>query len=102
MRKVTLTTILLILLTSISVFAQNEKNSLNVSEISTLNFDEDAMTNQDLKIDFKVINLTDDNNVSVIVKHETYKSTSRKARMKNVVNFLKNPEKKQHLSVVLC
>lgn len=102
MKKVTLTTILLILLTSISVLAQNEKNDLNVTEISTLSFDQDAMTNQNLDINFEVINSTDVNKVSVIVKHETFKSTSRKSRMKNVVNFLKNPEKKQVTSIVLC
>tara|TARA_B110000240_G_C13505109_1_gene455790 strand:+ start:1671 stop:1973 length:303 start_codon:yes stop_codon:yes gene_type:complete len=100
MKKVTLTTILLILLTSISVLAQNEKNDINA--IENLSFDQDAMTNQNLDINFEVTNSTDANKVSVIVKHETFKSTSRKSRMKNVVNFLKNPEKKQNSSIVLC
>ena len=100
MKKVTLTTILLILLTYISVLAQNEKNDINA--IENLSFDQDAMTNQNLDINFEVIYSTDAKKVSVIVKHETFKSTSRKSRMKNVVNFLKNPEKKQNSSIVLC
>lgn len=100
MKKVTLTTILLILLTSISVLAQNEKNDINV--IENISFDQDAMTNQNLDASFEVINSTDANKVSVIVKYKTFKSTSRKSRMKNVVNFLKNPEKKQNSSIVLC
>ena len=102
MKKVTLTTILLFLLTTISVLAQNEKNDFDVTEISSLSFDQDAMNNQNLDINFEVINSTDENKVSVIVKHETFKSTSRKSRMKNVVNFLKNPEKKENSSIVLC
>jgi hypothetical protein len=102
MKKITLTTVLLILLTSISGLAQNEKNSLNVTEITVLNFEQDAKANQDLKINFEVINSTEDNKVSVIVKHETFKSSSRRSRVKNIINFLKNSEKKQGSSIALC
>jgi hypothetical protein len=102
MKKITLTTVLLILLTSISGLAQNEKNSLNITEIIVLNFEQDAKVNQDLKINFEVINSTEDNKVSVIVKHETFKSSSRRSRVKNIINFLKNSEKKQGSSIALC
>ena len=102
MRKTALTTILLILLTSISGLAQNEKNSLNITEIIVLNFEQDAKVNQDLKINFEVINSTEDNKVSVIVKHETFKSSSRRSRVKNIINFLRNSEKKQGSSIALC
>ncbi|MFB0938772.1 MAG: hypothetical protein QMB29_07535 [Urechidicola sp.] len=102
MKKITLTTVLLILLTSISGLAQNEKNSLNVTEITVLNFEQDVKVNQDLKINFEVINSTEDNKVSVIVKHETFKSSSRRSRVKNIINFLKNSEKKQGSSIALC
>ena len=37
----------------------------------------------------------------VSVNRETSKSNSRKSRMKNVINFLKNPEKKQN-TISLC
>jgi hypothetical protein len=102
MKKITLTTVLLILLTSISGLAQNEKNSLNITEIIVLNFEQDAKVNQDLKINFEVINSTEDNKVSVIVKHETFKSSSRRSRVKNIINFLRNSEKKQGSSIALC
>jgi hypothetical protein len=102
MKKITLTTVLLILLTSISGLAQNEKNSLNVTEITVLNFEQDVKVSQDLKINFEVINSTEDNKVSVIVKHETFKSSSRRSRVKNIINFLKNSEKKQGSSIALC
>jgi ribosomal protein L21 len=102
MKKITLTTVLLILLTSISGLAQNEKNSLNITEIIVLNFEQDAKVNQDLKINFEVINSTEDNKVSVIVKYETFKSSSRRSRVKNIINFLKNSEKKQGSSIALC
>jgi hypothetical protein len=102
MKKITLTTVLLILLTSISGLAQNEKNSLDVTEITVLNFEQDVKVNQDLKINFEVINSTEDNKVSVIVKHETFKSSSRRSRVKNIINFLKNSEKKQGSSIALC
>ncbi len=102
MKKITLTTVLLILLTSISGLAQNEKNSLNITEIIVLNFEQDAKVNQDLKINFEVINSTEDNKVSVIVKYETFKSSSRRSRVKNIINFLRNSEKKQGSSIALC
>jgi hypothetical protein len=102
MKKITLTTILLILLTSISGLAQNEINNVNVTETSTLNFEQDVNASQDLKIDFKIIDSTDDNKVAVIEKHETFKSTSRRSRMKNIINFLNNSDKKQGSSIELC
>ncbi len=103
MKKVTLTTILLFLLTSISVLAAQE-NATNENEVKILNsiLEEDAMTSQNEVINVKVIELTDNNNVSVLVKHNIIKSSSRKSRMKNVVNFLKNPEVKNTNKKVLC
>jgi len=102
MKKTTLTTILLILLTSISGFAQNEKTNINVTEVLTLNFEQDTNADQDLKIEFEIINLKDDNNVSVILKHETIKPTSRRTRVKNIINFLNNSEEKQDSSIASC
>ena len=102
MKKTTLTTILLILLTSISGLAQNEKNKVHVTEVLTLNFEQDTNADQDLKIEFEIINLKDDNNVSVILKHEITKPTSRRSRVKNIINFLNNSEEKQDSSIASC
>ena len=102
MRKTALTTILLILLTSISGLAQNEQNSLNVNEVLTLNLEQETIVNQDLKINFEVLNSPEVNKVSVIEKHETFKSTSRRSKMKNIINFLNNSDKKQGSSIALC
>lgn len=103
MTKVTLTTILLFLLTTISVFANNKSseiyNNSVVNIISLENLQE--ATNND--IDIKLDDLkTDTNNVSYLVKYQLIKSTSRKSKMNNIQNFLKNPEKKEIVSNILC
>lgn len=103
MKKLTLTTILLLLLTSISVLANSETKIETNLENSIELIEVDAMTTQLDNIEVLVNNSTDQNLASVIVKHETTKYNSRKARMKTVVNnFLRNPEMKEVTSNVLC
>lgn len=102
MKKVTLTTILLLLLTTISVLAQEKVNNKKELRVLTITFEEDAMTSTKNTIEEKVIEFTEENSVSVLTKHNIIKSSSRKSRMKNVVNFLKNPEKRKVSNIILC
>lgn len=104
MKKVTFTTFLLILLTSVSVFANNKSNDINCINTTKVN------TLIDLSENINVINKTiiindlktDVTKTSYLVKYNLIKSTSRKSKMKNVKNFLKNPERKDSTIIAMC
>ncbi len=98
MKKVTYTTIILLLVTSFSVFAGNkstEKKSDKPTEIISLVDLNDANV-------FIIKNDSIQNTVSYLTKYQYRKSTSRKSKMKNVKNFLRNPEKKENTLTILC
>ncbi len=102
MKKATLTTILLILLAYISGFAQNEKKEIFINETSTLSIENKISVNQDFKINFEALKSIEYTKVSIIVKHKTFKSTSRRSKVKNIINFLNSSDNKQGSSIALC
>ncbi len=95
MTKTIYTTILLTLFVSVSTFASNglydngcvESTKATSKEISTIKID-------------KVKSNT--NTVSYIMKYGIKKHSSRKSRMNNVHNYLKNPEKLDRTLNMLC
>ena len=98
MKKVTYSTIILLLVTSFSVFAGNEstenKSDKPTEIISLVNLNDATI--------FIIKNDSTQNTVSYLTKYQYRKSTSRKSKMKNVKNFLKNPEKKENTLTILC
>lgn len=94
MRKVILIASVLILTSSLSAIANNNKsidtNCSNPNSIvlqNNLNF---KIADKELKVDALVI----------ITKYQFKRKTTGKSRIKNVQNFLKNPEKKNTETVV--
>lgn len=98
MKNVTYTTLILFLLTTISVFASNTNKQDSLSKSI------EVISLVDLN-DNNIINIKNDsivNTVSYLTKYQYRKSTSRKSKMNNILNFLKNPEKKEKASNILC
>ena len=98
MKKITL---ILILLTTLTVTAQNDNKTISVNEKLTLNTEQNSEVNQHIKLNIVTTDLSSDK-VIVLVKHETIKASSRRSRVKNIVNFLKSSEKKQNSTVETC
>ncbi|MCF6280542.1 MAG: hypothetical protein L3J14_09375 [Flavobacteriaceae bacterium] len=98
MKKVTYTTIILLLLTSFSVFAGDKptenKSDKQTEIISLVDLDDSNV--------FIIKNDNIQNTVSYLTKHQYRKSSSRKSKMKNVQNFLRNPEKKENTIIAMC
>ena len=90
MTKKTYTTILLFLFVSISTFANNKTYDSNC-EKST-------------KVSSKEITIikVDTNTVSLVMKYNLKKHSSRKSKMDNLINYFKNPENLDRTSDVLC
>lgn len=95
MTKKTYTTILLILFVSVTAFASNRSIDKNCVE-STLTSTKDIST---IKIeDVK----SETFEVSLLMKHVIIKHSSRKSKMNNLYNYLKNPENLERTSTILC
>jgi len=89
MKKVILIASVLILTSSLSAIANNDKsidkNCINPNSIvlkNNLNFE---IADKELKND----------TIAMLTKHQFKRKTTGKSRIKNVQNFLKNPERKK-------
>ena len=95
MNKVILITSVLILTSSLSAIANNnksiDKNCSNPNSIALEN-------NLDFKIADKELK---DDALVILTKYQFKRKTTGKSRIKNVQNFLKNPEKKK-TEIAVC
>jgi hypothetical protein len=95
MTKTIYTTILFILFVSVTTYASDRSYDINCVETTNTTSKEIST----IKIE-EVKNNT--NTVSYLMKYEIKKHSSRKSKMNNVHNYLKNPEKLDRTSIVLC
>ena len=95
MTKTIYTTILLILFVSVSSYASNRSFDINcVESTKAISKVESTFKIDDVK--------SNTNTLSYIMKFEIKTHSSRKSRMDNVDNYLKNPEKLDRALNVLC
>ncbi len=100
--KKQLVTLLLIFFATTSIVAQYDKITINNIEISNLSIDQDIFIDQDFKPNFHIKNVGMENTMCLIEKHKILEYTSRRLRVKNIVNFLNNSENRNINLTVLC